>query len=62
MKSEQEGRKAISSSESEEIAKVLENLDGNSIVLAKMYMTALSDRQKFEKTKLAVAGFRRCKG
>ena len=39
----------------EEVAKILETLDENSIVLARTYMTALADRQKIEKAKLAAA-------
>lgn len=57
MKTTEEIRKEIMSSEMEEMAKILENLDGNSIVLARTYMTALSDRQQIEKERLAsVAG------
>lgn len=55
MKGAEEIRKTMLSSETEEVAKILETLDENSIVLARTYMTALSDRQKIEKMKLAVA-------
>lgn len=44
MKTAEEIRKEILSSETEEVAKILENLDENSIVLARTYMTALADR------------------
>lgn len=57
MKTTEEIRKEIMSSEMEEVTKILENLDGNSIVLARTYMMALSDRQQIEKERLAsVAG------
>lgn len=52
MKGAEEIRKTILSSDTEEVAKILETLDENSIVLARTYMTALSDRQKIEKAKL----------
>ena len=52
MKGAEEIRKTILSSDTEEVAKILETLDENSIVLA---MTALADRQKIEKAKLAAA-------
>lgn len=55
MKGAEEIRKTILSSETEEVAKILETLDENSIVLARTYMTALADRQKIEKAKLAAA-------
>nr|WP_305142545.1 hypothetical protein [uncultured Acetatifactor sp.] len=55
MKTAEEIRKEILSSETEEVAKILENLDENSIVLARTYMTALADRQKLEKTRMATA-------
>ena len=55
MRNTEEMRKAIVSSDTEEVAKILETLDENSIVLARTYMTALSDRQKIEKAKLAAA-------
>ena len=52
MRNTEEMRKAIVSSDTEEVAKILETLDENSIVLARTYMTALSDRQKIEKEKM----------
>lgn len=52
MRNTEETRKAMVSSDTEEVAKILETLDENSIVLARTYMTALSDRQKIEKAKL----------
>lgn len=52
MRNTEEMRKAMVSSDTEEVAKILETLDENSIVLARTYMTALSDRQKIEKAKL----------
>lgn len=52
MKNTEETRKAMVSSDTEEVTKILETLDENSIVLARTYMTALSDRQKIEKAKL----------
>lgn len=52
MKGAEEMRKTIMSSDTEEVTKILETLDENSIVLARTYMTALSDRQKIEKAKL----------
>lgn len=55
MKMEEEIRKEILSSETEEVAKILENLDKNSIVLARTYMTALADRQKLEKARIETA-------
>lgn len=55
MKGTEEIRKTMLSSDTEEVAKILETLDENSIVLARTYMTALADRQKIEKAKLAAA-------
>lgn len=55
MKGAEEIRKTILSSDTEEVAKILETLDENSIVLARTYMTALADRQKIEKAKMAAA-------
>lgn len=52
-RNQEEIRKEILSPDTEEVAKILETLDENSIVLARTYMTALSDRQKIEKVKLA---------
>lgn len=54
-RSAEEIRKEILSSDTEEVTKILESLDENSIVLARTYMTALADRQKLEKAKLAAA-------
>lgn len=54
-RSAEEIRKEMLSSDTEEVTKILESLDENSIVLARTYMTALSDRQKIEKVKLAAA-------
>lgn len=51
MRNTEETRKAMVSSDTEEVTKILETLDENSIVLARTYMTALSDRQKIEKAK-----------
>lgn len=53
MKNVDEMRKTMFSSDTEEVAKILETLDENSIVLARTYMTALADRQKLENIKLA---------
>lgn len=44
-------RKEIFSSDTEKVAKILGTLDQNSIILARTYMTALSDKQKIEKAK-----------
>lgn len=52
MRNTEETRKAMVSSDTEEVTKILETLDENSIVLARTYMTALLDRQKIEKAKL----------
>ena len=52
MRNTEEMRKAIMSSDTEEVTKILETLDENSIVLARTYITALSDRQKIEKEKM----------
>lgn len=53
MKGAEKIKKEMLSYDTEEVAKILETLDENSIVLARTYMTALSDRQKIEKAKLA---------
>ena len=53
MKNAKEIRKTMLSSDTEEVAKILETLDGKSIVLARTYITALTDRQRIEKEKLA---------
>ena len=55
MKGAEEIRRTVLSSDTEEVTKILESLDENSIVLARTYMTALADRQKLEKAKLAAA-------
>ena len=55
MKGAEEIRKTMLSSDTEEVTRILESLDENSIVLARTYMTALADRQKLEKAKLAAA-------
>lgn len=53
MKGAEEIRKTMLSSDTEEVARILESLDENSIVLARTYMTALADRQKIEKARQA---------
>ena len=53
MKGAEEIRKTILSSDTEEVTRILESLDENSIVLARTYMTALADRQKIEKARQA---------
>ena len=55
MKPTEEIRKEMLSSDTKEVAKILETLDGNSIVLARTYMTALSDRQRMEEEELTAA-------
>ncbi len=55
MKNAEEIRKAMFSTDTKEVAKILESLDENSVVLARTYMTALSDRQKIEEAKLTAA-------
>lgn len=55
MKDSEEIRKEMLSSDTKEVAKIIETLDENSIVLARTYMTALADRQKIEKAKLTAA-------
>ncbi len=52
MRNKVEMQKAIVSSDTEEVTKILETLDENSIVLARTYMTALADRQRIEETKM----------
>lgn len=52
-RSVEEIRKEMLSSDTEEVAKILESLDESSIILARTYMTALADRQKIEEAKLA---------
>lgn len=51
MTNAEEIRKTIASTESEEVAVLLESLDENSKVLAKTYLSALADRQRLEKSK-----------
>lgn len=53
MKGAGEIRKTMLSSDTEEVTRILESLDENSIVLARTYMTALADRQKIEKARQA---------
>ena len=53
MKGAEEIRKTMLSSDTEEVTRILESLDENSIVLARTYMTALADRQKIEKARQA---------
>lgn len=55
MRNAEEMQKVIMSSNTEEVTKILETLDENSIVLARTYMTALADRQRIEGSKLAAA-------
>ena len=54
MKAE-EIRKAMTSSDMEEIAKTIEMLDENSKVLAKAYVSALVDRQRIGNARLTAA-------
>ena len=53
MKKVAESKKEILSPDAKEVVTILEALDERSIVLARTYMTALSDRQKLEEAKLA---------
>ena len=46
MKSAEEIRKEMFSDETKEVVKMLEKLDGKSIVLARTYVMALADRQR----------------
>lgn len=55
MKGIEKIRKEMLSSDTKEVAKILESLDENSIILARTYMAALSDRQQLEKAKLTAA-------
>lgn len=41
-------RKTVTDSETKEVVKILEGLDKTSVVLAKVYLTALGDRQELE--------------
>lgn len=50
----EELRREMHSSETKDVAKILESLDPGSILLARTYITALADRQEIEKKKLAV--------
>lgn len=50
----EEIRKTILSSDTEEVVKILETLDKNSMVLARTYITALVDKQELEEAKLTV--------
>ncbi len=54
-RSAEEIRKEMLSSDTEEVAKILESLDENSTVLARTYLTALADKQKIENAKLSAA-------
>lgn len=54
MENTKEVMMAIMSSDTKEVVKELEILDESSMVLAKTYITALADKIKFEKAKLAV--------
>lgn len=55
MNNAEEIRKSMFSTDTKEVAKILESLDENSVVLARTYMTALSDRKKIEEAKLTAA-------
>lgn len=44
----EELKNEVTSSETEEVIKILETLDQRSAVLAKVYLTALGDRQAME--------------
>ena len=52
-RSAEEIRKEMLSSDTKEVAKILESLDENSAVLARTYMMALADRQRLEEIKSA---------
>lgn len=52
MKGTEEIRKTILSYDTKEVAEILESLDKTSIVLAKTYLMALSDRKRIEETKM----------
>lgn len=56
MKDAEEIRKAMLSSNIEEIVAILNTLDNNSIVLAKTYMSALADKQKLEEARQTTLG------
>ena len=53
MSNNEEIRKTIASSESKEVAVLLESLDENSKLLAKTYLSALADRRRIELAKAA---------
>jgi hypothetical protein len=53
MKSVEEIRKTILSSDTKEVARILETLDESSIVLARTYVMALADKQRIEEVKQA---------
>lgn len=55
MKTVEEIRKEMFSSDTEEVARDLEKLDENSMVLARTYITALADRQKLENARAVTA-------
>lgn len=44
----EEFNKEVAASETKEVVEILETLDPKSIVLAKVYLTALGDRQELE--------------
>ncbi len=52
MKSAEEIRKELLSSETKEVAEILESLDKTSMVLAKTYLMALADRERMKETML----------
>lgn len=54
MNTTEEIRHAMMSSDTEEVTKILETLDRNAMVLARTYISALSDKQEFEEAKLTV--------
>lgn len=51
----EEIRKSMNGTDTKEVTALLETLDEDSKVLAKTYLSALSDRQQLEKSKLAAA-------
>lgn len=55
MANTEEIRKSMISSDTEEVAKILETLDESSKVLAKTYLSALVDWQRIENAKIAAA-------
>lgn len=52
MKSAEEIRKEVLSSDTREVAKILDSLDKTSMVLARTYLMALSDRERMAETRL----------